>query len=172
MVAPAEARIGTFAEPPSPLTPELRSDIAYRRAQGHSWDAIGVVFHYHSDALRRAAEGDPEYAAAQEKARAEAAWEGEADGLCRLRLLADGADDGRALAAAEVLVKYARERRRDDTRLAVERLRADAQQARAAARPAQAGAAREEPAGRHLALRTPSTMSATTALKTSCMSWR
>ena len=141
MVAPA-----AFADPPCPLPPALRSDIAYRRAHGHSWDALGVTLRYHPDALRRACEADPEFAAAQDKALAEAAWEGQADGLCRLRLLANGADDGRALHAAEVLLKYAAERRRDDTRLAVERLRADAQVARAAAR-APAGAAREEPAG-------------------------
>jgi len=39
MVAPAAdvpgPKVGTYAEPPCPLTPELRSDIAYRRAQGH-----------------------------------------------------------------------------------------------------------------------------------------
>ena len=151
MVAPAEARIGTFAEPPCPLPPDLRSDIAYRRAHGSSWDAVGTVLRYHSDALRRACENDPDFAAAQERAWAEAAWEGQADGLRRLRLLVNGEDDGRALKAAEVLLKYAAERRRDATRLAIERLRADAQQARAAAQQAKAEAKRapreEEPAG-------------------------
>ena len=134
MVAPAPAPAPesapapekhSFNAPPCPLPPELRSDIAYRRAQGSSWDAVGVVFKYHPDALRRAAENDPAFAAAQERAWAEVAWEGEADGMRRLRFLANGCDDDRAARAAEVLVKYARERRRDDTRLAAERIKSD-----------------------------------------------
>ena len=141
MVPPAS----TFNSPPCPLTPELRSDIAYRRAHGHSWDAIGVTLHFHSDALRRASENDPDFAAAQERAWTTATWEGQADGMARLRLMVNGCDDDRALKAAEVLVKYASERRRDDTRLAVEKMRAEAQVARAAAR-AKADAPREEPA--------------------------
>ena len=85
MVAPASAEVpgpggGTFSEPPCPLPPELRSDIAYRRDQGHPWDAIGCVFHYQSDALRRACENDPDFAAAQEKAWAQVTWEGRPTG--------------------------------------------------------------------------------------------
>ncbi len=128
MVAPAEpsdVRVGTFHEPPCPLTPELRSDLAYRRAQGETWHSLGVVFRYHSDALRRAAENDPEFAAAQERAWEEAIWEGQADGMRRLRFLANASDDDKALRAAEILVKYAAEQRRNDTRLAVERLRSE-----------------------------------------------
>ena len=95
MVAPAESRIGTFAEPPCPLPPDLRSDVAYRRAHSGSWDAVGTALRYHPDALRRACENDPDFAAAQERAWAEAAWEGQADGLRRLRLAANGCDDDR-----------------------------------------------------------------------------
>ena len=136
--APADTRVGSFTEPPCPLTPALRSDVAYRRAEGHPWDTIGVAVRYHPDALRRAAEDDPDFPAALERAWAEAAWEGEADAMRRLRRLLNEDDPKIALHAAEVLVKYARERRRDDTRLAVERIRADAQAAKAVARAAKA----------------------------------
>ena len=40
----AEPRIGTFSEPPCPPPPALRSDIAYRRACGHPWEALGVSY--------------------------------------------------------------------------------------------------------------------------------
>ena len=130
MVAPtsaepaADPRVGTWSEPPCPLPPELRSDIAYRRASGHPWDAIGVSLHYSPDALRRATENDPEFAAVQEKAWAAVTWEGQADGMRRLRQLANySEDEDRALKAAEVLVKYANERLRDENRLTVEQIR-------------------------------------------------
>src|SRR5262245_16084502 len=86
---PAGPRVGTSSEPPCPLPPELRSDIAYRRASGHPWDAIGVSLRYSPDALRRATENDPEFAAAQEKAWTAVTWEGQADGMRRLRQLAN-----------------------------------------------------------------------------------
>ena len=130
--------VGSFAEPPCPLAPALRSDVADRRAEGHPWATIGVALRYHPDALRRAAEGDPDFPAALERAWAAATCEGEADAMRRLRRLLDDDDPKVALHAAEVLMKYGRERRRDDTRLAVERVRADAQVAKAAARRAPA----------------------------------
>lgn len=130
----ADTRVGTWAEPPCPLTPALRSDIASRRAEGHPWSTIGVALGHHSDALRRAAEDDPDFPAALERAWADATWEGEADAMRRLRRLLNEDDPKIALHAAEVLVKYARERRRDDTRLAVERMKGKAQVAKAAAR--------------------------------------
>src|ERR1700712_3936838 len=145
MVAPAEPRVGTYAEPPCPLTPELRSDIAFRRAQGHAWLALGVSLHYDCDALRRATENDPDFAAAQEKAWAEATWEGEAEAMHRLRGLVNSSDDAQAMQASEVLVRYARERRRDDTRLAVEKLRAQTQLAKIEARAAEKERAEEPP---------------------------
>ncbi len=145
MVTPAESRVGTFTEPPCPLPPNLRSDIAYRRAQGHRWEAIGVALNYHSNALRQATENDPEFAAAQEKAWAEATFEGEAHAMGRLRLMVNSDDEDRALRAAEVLIKYARERRRDDTRLAVEKMRAEAQHAKIEARAAEKDRVEELP---------------------------
>ena len=149
MVAPtAEVpgpKVGTYSEPPCPLPPELRSDIAYRRACGHPWDALGVTLRYSPDALRRACENDPDFAEAQEKAWAAVTWEGEADGMRRLRFVANHSDDDdKATKAAEVLVKYARERRRDDTRLACEKLRSEARLAAEAARAERRGA-RAEP---------------------------
>ena len=152
MVAPLSAevpaagpKVGTFHEPPCPLPPELRSDIAYRRAQGHPWDALGVTLHYSADALRRACENDPDFAQAQDKAWAQVTWEGEADGMRRLRTLANHSDDDdKAMKASEVLVKYARERRRDDTRLACERLRAETRLAVEAGRAESHTARRDE----------------------------
>jgi hypothetical protein len=139
MVAPTVEvpgpKVGTFSEPPCPLPPDLRSDIAYRRARGEGWDSLGVVFHYSCDALRRACENDPDFAAAQERAWAAVTWEGEADGMRRLRTLANHSDDdAKAMKASEILVKYARERRRDDTRLACEKLRSETRRAAEAAR--------------------------------------
>lgn len=125
-----EARDGPFPEPPCPLTPELRSDLAYRRAAGYAWVALAATLHYDPDALRRAAENDPEFAAAQEKAWAQAAWEGEADAMRRLRRMLYEDDPDKSFKAAEVLVKYAREHRRDDTRIAVEQMRTDVQKAK------------------------------------------
>jgi hypothetical protein len=139
MVAPtvevSGPKVGTFSEPPCPLPPDLRSDIAYRRAQGHPWDALGVTLRYDSNALRRACENDPDFAAAQERAWAAVTWEGEADGMRRLRTLANHSDDDdKAMKASEILVKYARERRRDDTRLACEKLRSETRRVAEAAR--------------------------------------
>ncbi len=124
-------------EPPHPLTPELRSDLAYRLACGYSWNALGGALHCDPDALRRAAENDPEFPAAQERAWAQATWEGEADAMVRLRRMLYEDDPDKSFKAAEVLVKYARERRRDDTRIAVEKLRTEAAHVRAEARAAQ-----------------------------------
>jgi hypothetical protein len=150
MVAPTVEvpgpKVGTFSEPPCPLPPDLRSDIAYRRAQGHPWDALGVTLRYDSNALRRACENDPDFAAAQDRAWAAVTWEGEADGMRRLRTLANHSDDdNKAMKASEILVKYARERRRDDTRLACEKLRSETRLAAEAARTERRAAASTEP---------------------------
>jgi hypothetical protein len=141
---PSGPRAGALPEPPCPLPPELRSDVAYSRACGHAWDLIAAVFGYNPDALRRACENDPAFEPAQQRAWAAVTWEGEADGMRRLRLLANGADEDKALKAAEILVKYARERRRDDTRLACEKARAETRLAVEAAR-AERRASESEP---------------------------
>ena len=133
--APPEPRVGTYDNPPCPLTPELRSDIAYRRAFGSPWVAIAGMFHYDEDAIRRATENDPDYPAALERAWDEVTREGQSDGMRRLRLIANSFDDtDRALKAAEILMKYAREERRDHTRLSIEKLRSETKLAVEAAR--------------------------------------
>ncbi len=54
--------------------------------------------------------------------------------MVRLRRMLYEDDPDKSFKAAEVLVKYARERRRDDTRIAVEKLRTEAAHVRAEAR--------------------------------------
>ena len=128
-------------EPLCPLTPELRSDIAYRRAQGVTWEAVAAHLSCNADAIRRATENDPAFAEVQEKAWAQATFEADADGMRRLRVLVNNSqDDATVLRAAEVLVKFARERRRDESRIAVERIRADVQRAKLDARAAELAA--------------------------------
>lgn len=124
--------------PPPPLTAEQRTSAAYLRARGHDWDAVGASLRREWLDLRRAAEADPLFPAALESARAEATWEAEGDALQRLRLLIHAEDEVVGRRACEVLLAHARDRRRDETRLAVERLRADAQRARAEAQKARA----------------------------------
>lgn len=112
--------------PPGPLSPELRSDLAYGRACGRSWKALAGPLGYDPGALRRAAEADPQYAAALERAWAEVVRKCEAEGLARLRQIAAGDDQRLALKAAEALVRHGLALRRDQTRRAVEKERAEA----------------------------------------------
>jgi hypothetical protein len=102
--------------PPLPLSAELRAEVAYRRARGASWDAVGAALQLDADALRRAATTDPLFAAALEREWADAVREGEADALRRLRKLTESEDEQVALRAATVLVRYAMEGRRDEGR--------------------------------------------------------
>jgi hypothetical protein len=109
-------------DPSGPLSPDLRSEIAYFRARGRSWEDLAGVFKCDPGALRRATEKDPAFAAEQKRAWDEVAWEAEAESLQRLRQVAAGTGE-RATRVAEALVKYAHERRRDKTRLAIEKMR-------------------------------------------------
>jgi hypothetical protein len=111
-------------DPSAPMTPQLRSAIAYRRAHGRSWEELAGDLKCDPDALRYAAEADPEFAAAQERAWTAAAWEGEADGMRRLRKVAAGEGES-ATRAAMILFKYAHERRRDATRVAIQKMRVE-----------------------------------------------
>jgi hypothetical protein len=86
------------------------------------------------DALRRATEGDPEYAPALERAREEVAFKCEAEGLDRLRQLAAGEDRRLALKAAESLVRHGAAFRREQTRRAAEESRAGAKREAARSR--------------------------------------
>jgi hypothetical protein len=145
MVAPVAP---SFTDPSCPLSPELRSDLAYRRARGRTWDDLGQALGCNPDALRRAAENDPEFAAAAKRARKDAWHEGQADGLRRLRAQANGSDEDQALRASKILVQYAAEREERETRLKIERIRAKTRLAveelRASARAAKAAAGEGE----------------------------
>ena len=106
-----------------PMTPKFRWGLARRRAQGASWEDLAAMLNCDADDLCFAAESDLEFTKVQEEAWAQVIWAGEADGMRRLRLIANtGSGDG-ARYAAEVLVKYAAERRKNDTRLAIEQER-------------------------------------------------
>jgi hypothetical protein len=102
--------------PPLPLSAELRADVAYRRARGASWDAVGAKLRFDADALRRAATADPLFAAALEAEWAEAVREAEAEALRRLQKLTASESEEVALRASVVVVRYATERRRTDAR--------------------------------------------------------
>jgi hypothetical protein len=105
---------------PISLTPEVRADVAYRRARGDSWEAVGAALQLDADALRRAADADPLFVAAYERAWAEAAREAEreaeAAALRRLQKLTASENEEVALRASVVLVRYALECRRADAR--------------------------------------------------------
>jgi hypothetical protein len=110
-------------DPAVPMTAKFRSDIAWRLAQGWTWKELAETLSCDADDLRFATETDPEFAEAQERAWTRVIFDGEADAMLRLRKLADSGDSERALHASEVLVKYAAERRDNDTRLAAEKMR-------------------------------------------------
>lgn len=98
---------------PSPLPPALRADVAYRRAQGASWETIGAEFHHDPAALRRAAHADPLFEAEFEAAWEEVVREAEAVAIRRLGRLAESDDPKVALRAAEMLARHAAQRRRE-----------------------------------------------------------
>jgi hypothetical protein len=103
---------------PVPLSAELRSDVAYRRARGASWDAVAAAAGCDPDTLRRAATADPLFAAAYEREWADAVREAEADALRRLQKLTASEDEQVALRASVVVVRYAVAYRRADDRRA------------------------------------------------------
>jgi hypothetical protein len=98
------------------LSPEVRAEVAYRRARGASWDTVGAAVQLDADTLRRSVAADPLFAAALEAERAEVAREAEADALRRLRKLTESENEEVALRASVVLVRYAMECRRADAR--------------------------------------------------------
>ena len=71
--------------------------------------------------MRAAVRRDPAYPAALEAAEEEVWREGRADGLARLRAAHEDPDPDRAKEASAILMRYAAERRRDQTCLEVER---------------------------------------------------
>ena len=123
-------------DPAVPMTAQWRSDIAWRLANGWTWTQLAETLQCEEDKLRFATETDPLFAQAQEAAWARVTFDGEADAMRRLRQVVDGNGSG-AERAREVLAKYAylrrhdemeqaKERERNQTRLAVEEKRAQA----------------------------------------------
>lgn len=103
----------TLPKPPLPLSAELRTDVARRRADGRSWEAIGAALRFDPDALCRACAADPAFVAAQAEAEEASEHEAERKALRRLKRLTDSENERVALRASEVLVRYARERRHE-----------------------------------------------------------
>ena len=100
-------------DPPLPLAPNLRADIARHRAEGRSWGAVGAALKFDPGALRRACEADPTFPAALDAAVEEAEREAELRALARLKRLTASDDERVALKASEVIVKYALQQRRE-----------------------------------------------------------
>ena len=121
-------------DPPSPLSEELLTDVANLRARGRSWEAVAEAISWDAAGLCRAVRHDPHYPAALEAARREVLAEAEADAVFTLRTHMRSQDETSARRAAEIMGKYLSACRRDDTRLEVERLRAEAQLAKANAK--------------------------------------
>ena len=155
-MACAPVEVGSEA-PVEPLSAELRTELAERRAAGYSWFSIGAATRRKEDALRKAAAADPLFPAAVAAAadplvpaavaaaRAEAIRDAEAAALERLRLLTNGDDTALALRAAEAMLAFGARCRREETRLAVEKLRAETQRAEIEAKAAKVARAEEAP---------------------------
>ena len=128
--------------PAAPLPEDILAEVVDLRARGHSWEATALAVEWDVADLRRAARHDPNYPAAYELAEREVDHEADAEGLHRLRVLLGDANSAIARDAAEIIARYLTAKRRDATRLEVERIRADARAAGAAARRAKAEAKR------------------------------
>jgi hypothetical protein len=101
-------------DPSVPMTAKWRSDIAWRLADGWTWKELAETLSCDADELRFATECDPEFAAAQEAAWARVTFDGEADAMRRLRLVANTGEGAAAERAREALAKYAAERRHEE----------------------------------------------------------
>lgn len=113
------------------LSDELLAEVADLRARARSWEETAREVGYSVAELRRAVRRDPNFPAALERARKEVEFEAEAETLQRLRKQLHDEDAAEALKAAQCLTKYLSDKRRDETRLEVERLRAQSRAARA-----------------------------------------
>ena len=116
--------------PPCALPEDILAQVADLRARGHSWEAAAQAVGFAVDELRRAVRHDPNFPAALELARQEFEQEAEAECLRRLRERLSDADAKTALKAAQTLTKYLADKRHDQTRLEVERTRAETRSAR------------------------------------------
>jgi hypothetical protein len=115
----------------SALDPDLVTEVAALRARGASWEDAAAKVRWDVGDLCRVLRRDPTYPAALEAAEDEAYREGQADGFARLCALTHDPDPDRAERASAIILKFTAERRRDQTRLEVERLRAEGRRLKA-----------------------------------------
>lgn len=126
--------------PPSPLPEDILAQVVDLRARGKSWEETAKAIEWDVPDLRRSVRHDPNYAAAYALAEREVQQEADAEGMAKLRVLLTDKKPHIALAAAKIITRYLSERRREETHLEVERIRAEARAARAEAKPAEAAA--------------------------------
>ena len=123
--------------PSGPLPEDVRAEVAYLRARGTSWEDTAQAVGGSAVNLRGAVRHDPNFPAALALARKEVEQEAEAASLQMLRAQLNDADSTIARKAAERITKYLGDKRRDETRLEIERLRVARAQAKIAARVAE-----------------------------------
>jgi hypothetical protein len=123
-----------ITEQPVIFDERLVAKIARRRARGQSWESVAAEFHWDVDDLCYTCDREGAYAAALERAQKDVDDEADAEGMHKLRELLRHKRASVALDAATVLTKYLADTRRDATRLAVEKLRAETKIACANAR--------------------------------------
>ena len=109
----------------SALDPDLLVEIANLRARGQSWEETAKAVQWDAAELCRVIRRDTAYPKALEAAEEEVYREAQADGLARLRALTHSANEELARDAASTILKYLAEKRRDETRLEVERIRSE-----------------------------------------------
>lgn len=117
--------------PSASLSEDVLAEVVDLRARGRSWEETASAVQWDVAELRRATRHDPNYAAAYAIAEREVQQEADAEGMRLLRTLMTDKKPHIALAAAKVATRYLSEKRRDETHLEVERLRAEARVARA-----------------------------------------
>src|ERR1700742_2574900 len=102
----------------------MRAEVTYLLARGKSWEEAATAFGWDAAKLRSVAWRDPHFEDELARARHEEAREIEAAVLTRLHQFAESRDPEQATWAVNLLTKHITAKRRDETRLAVERFRA------------------------------------------------
>ena len=125
MVAHAHTRFTPADPSASGVDEDVLYEVAAIRARGRSWEAAAEAVGWDVAELRRVLRHDSHFDAALARATKEAEDEAQAEGLQRLRVLLRDDDPEIALQACEVISRYNSEKRRDETKLAVETLRAE-----------------------------------------------
>jgi hypothetical protein len=132
----------------APIDEDVLAEVAERRVRGQSWEQAAEAVGWDAADLRRVMRNNPAYKAAYKAAEDERDQEADAEGMHRLRQLLRDEKPDIARRAAEIIMKYLTAKRRDETRLEIERMRAAARAAREAARRAKAdeeGADEDDP---------------------------